>query len=167
MKNVFKLTLKDKKSGKVTDERIVKNYITYLGIGHMLDVCKGRSNVDSVTTGGSCWIALGTGSIAQNYWLSGLVSEVSGTGNLGRSKLDASSRLNYSAYFSTTFDVDIASGALTECGLFVKGYGSGNSLLEPGSALNTGVCYDYISFAALNKDATNTLQVDIEVENGV
>jgi hypothetical protein len=45
----------------------------------------------------------------------------------------------------------------------VKGYASGNSLSTPSNALNTGMLFNKVAMGVINKDDTNTLQIDVEV----
>lgn len=168
MKGRWKFKLIDNETKKVLVDDVVENDITFLGIGHVLDRALGRANVDPVNTTGSTWIAVGTGSATFTNWDSGLTAEVSGAGNLGRQKPDtAVTRSDYTTTISTTFGTGLGSGALTEFGIFVKGYASGNTLAHPGSGPNTGVLFNKVVRSSINKDSTNTLQIDIEVTNNV
>ena len=162
MKGVWTLTLKDLE-GKVIDKRVQHNDITYLGVGQILDNVIGRANVDALSTTGSTWIGVGTGSATFTSWDSGLTTEVSGAGNLGRVHPSTVTRSNYKQLISASFDTTQGSGALTEAGIFCKGYASGNTLANPGSGLNTGLLFNKVVYGTLNKDTSNTLQIDYEV----
>lgn len=163
MKGRWKFTLRDNETNKVIAKRKVDNDITFLGIGHVLDRVLGRANVDGLSTTGSTWVAVGTGSATFTNWDSGLTTEVSGAGNLGRVHPTSVTRGDYKNILTANYGTTIGSGALTEAGIFVKGYASGNTLANPGSGPNTGVMFNKVVFAALNKDTTNTLQIDYEV----
>lgn len=161
MKGIWTFTLKDLE-GKVIEKKVCNNEITYMGIGYMLDNAIGRANIADFNAG-STWIALGTGSQTFNSWHSGLGTEVSGTGNLGRQLTTSEIRSIFSAVISTTFGTTIGSGLLNEAGIFVKGYVSGNTLSQPTNAPNTGMLLNKVAMGTINKDNTNTLQVDVEL----
>jgi hypothetical protein len=162
MIGVWTFTLKDKE-GKVLSKEVKENDITYLGVGYVLDNALGRSNIVPFSAG-STWLAVGTGSQTYTDWISGLGTEVSGAGNLGRILTTTNSRVGYRALVSVSFDTTIGSGALNEAGIFVKGYASGNSLSEPSNALNTGMLFNYVTYGVINKDENNTLQIDVEIK---
>jgi len=162
MKGVWTFTLRDKE-GNVIQKEEKNNEITYMGVGYMLDNTINRSNIANFAAG-STWIGVGTGSETFTSWDATLGTEVSGAGNLGRQLTTTNSRTGYKALISTTFGVGIGSGALDEAGIFVKGYGSGNTLLSPTNALDTGMIFNKVVMGVINKDENNTLQVDVEVK---
>jgi len=139
----------------------VHNLITKPGEFFLIDALNARANVIPAYTG-SVYLAVGTGSVASNYWLGSLTTEVSGIGNPGREKPDSISRSNQTVLISTYFDTTAASGALTEAGLFVTGYDSGGTLRPIGPEVGSGILLSYATFNEVTKDDTNTLTIDWE-----
>lgn len=162
MKGIWTFTLRDAKTNEIIKQEKNDNDITYLGVGYVLDNAIGRTNVANFGAG-STWIAVGTGSETFSNWASTLGTEVSGAGNLGRVVTTTEARSGYKAIISTSFNTTVGSGALDEAGIFVKGYGSGNALLTPTDAKDSGMLFNKVVMGTINKDDTNTLQIDVEV----
>lgn len=155
------ITLCDGPTGSII-HRSSHNIITHPGEFHILDMMRDRANVKAMDIT-NAYCAVGTGSVASDYWLGSLTTEVSGIGNPGRITLDVSSRVNQTVLTSTFFDTTEGSGTITECGLFTTGYDSGGNLQTASAAKDGGILTAYATFGAITKDATNTLTLDWEI----
>ncbi len=155
------LTFRDNE-GKVIKKETTHNILTIPGQMFFDDIVRARANVNPVTIT-QAYVAVGTGSVANNYWLGSLTTEVSGAGNPGRDTPSSVSRSNQVVLISTYYDTTEASGNLSEVGLFTKGYDSGGNLLTVSAAKNSGVLVAYATFNASTKDNTNTLTIDWEI----
>ena len=156
------ITVRDAITGEIIRQERA-NMVTRPGAFHVLDRMMDRSNVLPVS-GTGVRVAVGTGSIATDYWLGSLVSEVSGTGNPGRFLPDSISRYNQTMLITTLLDATSASGNLTEAGIFLTGYDSGGNLLSVSDSKDSGVLFAYTTFAQITKDETNTLTIDWRID---
>ncbi len=161
VKDNVTLTLRDALTGSIISKS-THNIVTYPGEFFAVDRIYTRSNAVAFNTT-NAYCAVGTGSVANNYWIGSLTTEVSGIGNPGRDTPNAVTRSTQTLLVSTYFDTTQASGNLTEVGLFCKGYDSGGNLQTASTAKDSGVLLSYATFAAITKNDTNSLTIDWEL----
>ena len=161
MEGKVRLTLWDAETGEAIETR-TPNTVTNPGKFWVWDRAKGTTSVSGLTTT-EAYIGVGTGSATNTAWDTALTTEISGIGNPGRKLLNSITRTAQTVSASAQFSTTDASGAITECGLFVKSYDSGGALLTPSATKDSGVMFSKAVFSAITKDSSNILTADWEI----
>jgi hypothetical protein len=120
-------------SGKLKDRRAVDNLVVQVGKNHI--VSRMASNTDPVMG----WMALGTTFAAAN------VSDTALGAEIGRVALTTASVVTNTITYTATFGAGVATGAITEAGVF--------------NAASAGTMMCRTVFAVVNKAAGDAVQI--------
>lgn len=145
-KGTVSLILRDR-FGNIKQEQTVSNIITATGIAHMANRISGVS-----TPAAMGWMAIGTGNTAAAVGNTLLVTEVARVALSPAVSLSTTTEANDTINYQATFGAGVATGALTEAGVFGV------------VTANTGPMLNRLVFSVINKGALDSLAITWKVK---